>query len=86
MFKDQFYLPAEGLAMIRYHSFYPWHRHREGAYAHLTNDKDAQVPESVRAFNSYDLYSTGNEHCDVESLKPYYQKLIGKFFSEVLDW
>jgi inositol oxygenase len=70
--------------MIRYHSFYPWHR--EGAYAHLTNDKDAQVLDSVRAFNPYDLYSKGNEHCDVDSLKPYYQTLIGKFFPEVLDW
>ncbi|CAG9953175.1 unnamed protein product, partial [Clonostachys rosea f. rosea IK726] len=28
--KDQSTIPAEGLAMIRYHSFYPWHRDAKG--------------------------------------------------------
>src|SRR5687767_9273218 len=32
------YLPDEGLYMLRYHSFYPWHR--EGEYGHLTNQHD----------------------------------------------
>ncbi|KAF8348455.1 inositol oxygenase [Amanita rubescens] len=82
--KDQSSLPAEGLAMIRYHSFYPWHR--EGAYMHLTNDKDLKVLEAVRAFNPYDLYSKSEEPCDVEKLRPYYQGLIAKFFPPVLDW
>ncbi|KAF8960532.1 inositol oxygenase [Flammula alnicola] len=82
--KDQSSLPAEGLAMIRYHSFYPWHR--EGAYSHLTNEKDEQILEAVKAFNPYDLYSKCDEPCNVEQLRPYYQNLIAKFFLPVLDW
>ena len=43
--------------MIRYHSFYA--AHREGAYAHLMNDRDREMFDWVRAFNPYDLYSKG---------------------------
>lgn len=35
--------------MIRYHSFYPWHR--EGAYQHLMNEKDYDQLKAVKAFN-----------------------------------
>ena len=84
VFKDQSSLPAEALAMIRYHSFYPWHR--EGAYSHLTNEKDEQILAAVKAFNPYDLYSKNDEPCNVEKLRPYYQGLIEKFFPAVLDW
>ncbi|KAI5119141.1 hypothetical protein M0805_005220 [Coniferiporia weirii] len=82
--KDQSSLPEEGLAMIRYHSFYPWHR--EGAYAHLTNEKDVKTLEAVRAFNPYDLYSKNDEPCDVAKLRPYYEDLIAKFFPAELNW
>ncbi|KAL5522805.1 hypothetical protein ACEPAG_8823 [Sanghuangporus baumii] len=82
--KDQSSLPEEGLAMIRYHSFYPWHR--ENAYAHLMNEKDQKTLEAVRAFNPYDLYSKSDEPCDAEKLRPYYQGLIAKFFPEEIDW
>ena len=70
--------------MIRYHSFYPWHR--EGAYSHLTNDKDARILAAVQAFNPYDLYSKSDEPCDPVKLRPYYERLISKFFPPVLDW
>ncbi|KAL5498911.1 hypothetical protein ACEPAH_1429 [Sanghuangporus vaninii] len=82
--KDQSSLPKEGLAMIRYHSFYPWHR--ENAYDHLMNEKDQKTLEAVRAFNPYDLYSKSDEPCNVEKLRPYYQGLIAKFFPEEIDW
>ncbi|KAG2088650.1 inositol oxygenase [Suillus cothurnatus] len=82
--KDQSSLPAEGLAMIRYHSFYPWHR--EGAYTHLMNEKDRVALEAVRAFNPYDLYSKSDEPCDTEKLRPYYEGLIAKFFPSEIDW
>lgn len=82
--KNQSSLPKEGLAMIRYHSFYPWHR--EGAYSHLTNAEDEKLLVAVQAFNPYDLYSKSNEAIDVEKLKPYYKDLIEKFFPPVLDW
>ncbi|KAI0247987.1 inositol oxygenase [Lactifluus subvellereus] len=82
--KGQCSLPEEGLAMIRYHSFYPWHR--EGAYSHLTNEKDKRALAAVRAFNPYDLYSKSDEPVNVETLRPYYERLIAKFFPPVLDW
>ncbi|KAI0036423.1 inositol oxygenase [Vararia minispora EC-137] len=82
--KDQSSLPEEGLAMIRYHSFYPWHR--EGAYAHLTNDKDRAALAAVRAFNPYDLYSKSDAPVIAEELRPYYEGLIAKFFPPEIDF
>lgn len=35
--------------MIRYHSFYPWHR--EGAYRHLMGPGDEDQLRAVKAFN-----------------------------------
>jgi len=82
--KGQCSLPEEALAMIRYHSFYPWHR--EGAYSHLTNEKDKRALAAARAFNPYDLYSKSDDPVDAEALRPYYERLIAKFFPSVLDW
>ena len=70
--------------MIRYHSFYPWHR--EGAYAHLLNAEDQRALEAVRAFNPYDLYSKSDEPVSLEKAKPYYQVLIAKYFPDVIEW
>ena len=78
------YLPDEGLAMIRYHSFYP--AHREGEYTHLMDDRDRHQMEWVRKFNPYDLYSKGHEPPDVEALKPFYLDLIAEFFPESIAW
>lgn len=65
--KDQSTLPAEALAMIRYHSFYPWHK--EGAYKHFMNAHDEKMLEAVQAFNPYDLYSKDDGVPDAEQLK-----------------
>jgi inositol oxygenase len=65
--KDQSSLPAEALAMIRYHSFYPWHS--AGAYMEFMDEHDAKMLEAVRAFNPYDLYSKSDEVPSVEVLK-----------------
>jgi inositol oxygenase len=78
------YLPAEGLAMIRYHSCYPIHQERE--YASLLNDRDHELMAWVRRFNPYDLYSKGHEPPDVAALTPYYRELIAEFFPPVLNW
>jgi inositol oxygenase len=78
------YLPEEGLAMIRYHSFYA--AHREGEYTHLMNSTDLGRLDWVRAFNPYDLYSKGHDRPDVASLTPYYQDLIAEFFPPRLAW
>ena len=47
--KKQSKLPKEALSMLRYHSFYPWHR--EGAYRHLMNADDEEQLKAVQAFN-----------------------------------
>lgn len=76
--KEQTTLPPEGLAMIRYHSFYPWHS--EGAYKYLMDEKDKELLECVQAFNPYDLYSKTDIKYDINELKPYYCDLIDEFF------
>lgn len=65
--KEQSTLPDEGLAMIRYHSFYPWHK--EGAYRDLMCAKDHEMLKAVKAFNPYDLYSKSDDAPTVEELK-----------------
>ena len=82
--RDQSRLPVEALYMIRYHSFYPWHR--EGAYMHLCNESDERALAAVKAFNPYDLYSKSDEPVDPVKLRPYYESLIAKFFPEVIEW
>ncbi len=78
------YLPEEALYMIRYHSFYAWHR--EGEYQHLLNDKDREMLKWVQAFNPYDLYSKTLVRPDVVGLRPYYEELIAEFFPEKIRW
>jgi inositol oxygenase len=78
------YLRDEALYMLRYHSFYPWHRH--GAYNHLCNDKDRAMLEWVLKFNQYDLYSKGHAKPDVKALKPWYDDLFAEFLPATIDW
>jgi inositol oxygenase len=78
------YLPDEGLAMLRYHSFYPWHR--EGEYVHLMDDKDRRLLPWVLEFNKYDLYSKSDHRPDVAALRPYYEELIAEYFPPTLRW
>uniref|UniRef100_A0A6Q2Y973 Inositol oxygenase n=1 Tax=Esox lucius TaxID=8010 RepID=A0A6Q2Y973_ESOLU len=77
-------IPEEGLYMIRFHSFYPWHSH--GDYMHLCDDSDLRFLPWVREFNKFDLYTKTAELPDVENLKPYYQSLIDKYCPGVLNW
>ncbi|XP_037538790.1 inositol oxygenase [Nematolebias whitei] len=77
-------IPVEGLYMIRFHSFYPWHSH--GDYMHLCNDKDRQMLPWVKEFNKFDLYTKNSTLPDVDELKPYYQSLIDKYCPGVLQW
>eukprot|EP00401_Gymnodinium_catenatum_P062202 CAMPEP_0117496966 /NCGR_PEP_ID=MMETSP0784-20121206/20933_1 /TAXON_ID=39447 /ORGANISM="" /LENGTH=667 /DNA_ID=CAMNT_0005291961 /DNA_START=82 /DNA_END=2085 /DNA_ORIENTATION=- len=69
--------PEEGFAMIRFHSFYPWHERR--AYTHLEAPEDAEMMKWVKEFNKFDLYSKGDAIPDVAALKPYYQSLLEKY-------
>ncbi len=78
------YIPEEGQYMLRYHSFYPAHRH--GAYRHLMNNHDEIMFEWVRKFNQYDLYSKGRERPNQKEILPYYQDLVAEYFPEKIDW
>lgn len=78
------YLPTEALYMLRYHSFYPWHR--EGAYDFLCNEEDRRMLPWVQDFNQYDLYTKSHTTPDVAALKPYYEDLIAEFFPDKIKW
>lgn len=77
-------IPEEGLYMLRYHSFYPWHR--ESSYRHLMNEKDHQMLPWVKKFSGYDLYSKSDTVPKVEEVRPYYQGLIDKYLPATLNW
>lgn len=78
------YLPVEAQYMLRYHSFYAFHR--EGAYGHLLNDQDRRMLKWVQAFNPYDLYTKADTAPDVAALKPIYEEMIAKYFPAKLRW
>lgn len=82
MLKD--YLPEPGLYMLRYHSFYAWHR--EGEYDHLCDDHDREMMKWVNLFNPYDLYSKSPEPPDWDKLKGYYTELIEKYLPKTLKF
>ena len=89
-------LPVESLYIIRYHSFYAHHqlpdKDPEGkalsSYDHLLSDCDRKMIDWLRLFQKYDLYSK-NENMSPEEIKeyiadkkPYYCRLISKYFPE----
>jgi inositol oxygenase len=78
------YLPEEALYMLRYHSFYPWHRENE--YQHLTNARDRELLPWVQKFNPYDLYTKNHAKPDVKALRPFYNELIAQYFPDKLNW
>ncbi|MCU7551167.1 inositol oxygenase [Chitinophagaceae bacterium LB-8] len=80
MLKD--YLPEPALYMLRYHSFYAWHR--EGAYDHLLDDHDREMLKWVKLFNPYDLYSKNPTPPNWNELRPYYENLVNKYLPKTL--
>ena len=82
MMKD--YLPEPGLYMLRYHSFYAWHR--EGEYSHLLDDHDREMLKWVKLFNPYDLYSKCPEQPNWKEIKPYYEALIKKYIPDTIKF
>ena len=78
------HLPLEALYMIRFHSFYSWHR--EGEYDHLCNAQDRAMLPWVQKFNPYDLYSKSPNPPRLSQLKPYYQDLLLRFLPATLQF
>jgi len=82
---NQCTIPEMGLKMIRFHSFYPWHRH--GGYEYFMNDEDYETLKWVKVFNQMDLYTKDAPIPHVENLLPYYTSLVKKYFpNEILKW
>lgn len=73
-------IPREGMVMIRYHSFYPWHT--GGSYKRLLKAEDHQYEQWVKDFNQYDLYSKSETVCDLEAIKDYYGPILQKYLGE----
>jgi inositol oxygenase len=79
------YLRDGSLHMLRFHSFYPWHKHN--AYDHhLWNDKGRSMLDWILKFNRYDLYSKADTKPNLKELKPYYEELFAEFLSATLAW
>lgn len=80
MMKD--FLPMPALYMLRYHSFYAWHR--EGEYSYLLDSLDREMLKWVQLFNPYDLYSKCPDMPTWKELKPFYDNLINKYLPQTL--
>jgi len=78
------YLPEPAQYMIRYHSFYAWHR--EGEYGYLQDDTDRAMLPWVKKFNPYDLYSKSPEPPRLAELKPYYEDLLARYLPATLTF
>ncbi len=70
-------IPKEGMIMIRYHSFYPWHT--GGSYGQLTNAQDAIYKEWILDFNRYDLYTKCQETFNLDDVRSYYEPIAAKY-------
>ncbi len=78
------HLPEPALYMLRYHSFYAWHR--EAAYDYLLDDHDREMLKWVKLFNPYDLYSKCPTPPDWKQLRPYYEDLVAKYLPGTLKF
>ncbi|XP_001627623.2 inositol oxygenase [Nematostella vectensis] len=81
---NQCKIPKEGLYMVKFHSFYPWHC--AGDYNYLCNQEDMEMLPWIREFNKYDLYSKSDDVPDIDDLVPYYEHLISKYCPGKLRW
>lgn len=82
--KDLHTFPPLGARIIRYHSFYPLHRH--GAYSEFLNDDDMELLPWLQKFSSYDLYSKHDHFVLTPEIKTYYDDLLNKYFPVPLLW
>ncbi|XP_071495257.1 inositol oxygenase-like isoform X1 [Diadema antillarum] len=84
LIKNKTTLPEEGLYMVRFHSFYPWHR--SGEYTYLMDNRDEEMLKWILEFNQFDLYSKSDSVPDIDALRPYYQSLVDKYLPGKLKW
>ena len=73
-------LPEAGMAMIRFHSFYPWHS--GGSYAELLTDDDAKYLSWIKDFNKYDLYTKSNKTYTLDEIIDHYKPIADKYLGK----
>ncbi len=72
------------LKIIRYHSFYAFHRDNE--YEHLANNDDMELKQILKLFSDCDLYTKNDNIVDVDSLTLYYKNLVDKYCNGNYKW
>jgi len=77
-------LPEDALHAIRFHSFYPYHTHRE--YLQFESEEDRRRLPFILQLNGCDLYSKVDDHPDIDELKSYYQSIVDKYIPGVVHW
>ena len=80
-------LPKDALYIIRFHSFYPWHKENE--YEHLASEYDMKMKETLREFSKFDLYTKSYILFDekkITELKEYYTSLMIKYLGGLELW
>ena len=76
------YIPKEGIYVVRFHSFYPWHtpKNNNRGYTEIASAWDWHMLPLLKAFQKADLYSKTKELPDVNDIKTKYDLLIKKYF------
>ena len=77
-------LDKKYLRIIRYHSFYAFHKENE--YEYLANDEDMKLKPLLKLFSECDLYTKSDEFVDISKLEPYYKNLIDKYCNGNYEW
>lgn len=75
-------IPPAGLAMVRFHSFYPWHTGygTRRAYTELEDDTDRRMLHAVRKFSQgFDLYSKRGIEFDATKLEARLKGLADRY-------
>ncbi len=79
----------EGLYLLRYHSFYPWHTPQNGvmAYTELASDFDWLMLPLLKAFQKADLYSKTPDLPPQDILEAKYRKLLDLWIpAKQINW
>lgn len=77
-------LEEKYLKIIRYHSFYAFHKNN--AYEYLVNDDDMKLKPLLQLFSQCDLYTKSDDEIDIKILEPYYKTLIDKYCDGNYYW
>ncbi len=72
------------LKIIRYHSFYAFHR--DNAYEYLANEEDMKLKPLLKLFSECDLYTKNDDKFDISLLEEYYKNLVNKYCGGDFLW